>query len=50
MVKEYVEHRDGGYFLKGARVSLDSVVESGRFQRFRTMIGSFAAYEHEVTI
>jgi uncharacterized protein (DUF433 family) len=26
MVKEYVEHRDGGYFLKGARVSLDSVV------------------------
>jgi uncharacterized protein (DUF433 family) len=26
MVKEYVEHRDGGYFITGARVSLDSVV------------------------
>ena len=25
-------------------------VESGRLQRFRTMAGSFAAYEHEVTI
>jgi uncharacterized protein (DUF433 family) len=26
MVKEYVEQREGGYFIKGARVSLDSVV------------------------
>jgi hypothetical protein len=25
-------------------------VESGRFQRFRTVAGSFSAYEHEVTI
>jgi hypothetical protein len=25
-------------------------VESGRIQRFRTMAGSFVAYEHEVTI
>jgi aspartyl protease len=25
-------------------------VESGRLQRFRTIVGSFAAYEHEVTI
>src|SRR5689334_1652814 len=25
-------------------------VESGRHQRFRTIAGSFAAYEHEVTI
>ncbi len=25
-------------------------VESGRLQRFRTVAGSFAAYEHEVTI
>ena len=24
--------------------------ESGRLQRFRTMTGSFAAYEHEVTL
>ncbi len=24
--KEYVEQRDGGYFVKGTRVSLDSVV------------------------
>jgi len=24
--KEYVEQRDGGYFIKGTRVSLDSVV------------------------
>ena len=26
MVKEYVERRAGGYFIKGSRVSLDSVV------------------------
>jgi uncharacterized protein (DUF433 family) len=26
MGKEYVEQRDGGYFIKGVRVSLDSVV------------------------
>ena len=26
MGKEYIEQRDGGYFVKGARVSLDSVV------------------------
>lgn len=26
MGKEYVEQRDGGYFIKGARVSLDSLV------------------------
>ena len=25
-------------------------VESGRLQRFRTVAGSFAAYEHEVTV
>lgn len=25
-------------------------VESGRLQRFRTVAGSFAAYEHEITI
>ena len=25
-------------------------VESGRLQRFRTVAGSFAAYQHEVTI
>ena len=25
-------------------------VESGRLQRFRTVAGSFSAYEHEVTI
>lgn len=25
-------------------------VESGRLQRFRTVVGAFAAYEHEVTI
>ena len=32
----------------GEMLGLD--VESGRFQRFRTVAGSFAAYEHEVTI
>jgi hypothetical protein len=32
----------------GEMLGLD--VESGRLQRFRTMTGSFAAYEHEVTI
>ena len=26
MVKEYVEQRDGGYFINGARVLWDSVV------------------------
>lgn len=26
MTTEYVEERDGGYFLKEARISLDSVV------------------------
>ncbi len=26
MAKEYVEQRDGGYFITGTRVSLDSVV------------------------
>ncbi|MGA2149318.1 MAG: hypothetical protein ABSH49_30635 [Bryobacteraceae bacterium] len=29
---------------------LGLAVESGRLQRFRTMAGSFAAYQHEVTI
>jgi uncharacterized protein (DUF433 family) len=28
MVKEYIEQRDGGYFIAGSRVSLDSVVYS----------------------
>ena len=32
----------------GEMLGLD--VESGRLQRFRTVVGSFAAYEHEVTI
>ena len=32
----------------GEMLGLD--VESGRLQRFRTVAGSFAAYEHEVTI
>ena len=26
MAKEYVEDRDGGYYIQGSRVSLDSVV------------------------
>jgi uncharacterized protein (DUF433 family) len=26
MAREYIEQRDGGYFIKDARVSLDSVV------------------------
>ena len=26
MANEYIEQRDGGYFIKGARVSLDSLV------------------------
>jgi len=28
MTKEYIEQRDGGYFIKGTRVSLDSAVYS----------------------
>jgi uncharacterized protein (DUF433 family) len=27
MVKDYVEERDGGYYLAGTRVSLDSIVQ-----------------------
>jgi uncharacterized protein (DUF433 family) len=27
MVKDYVEERNGGYYLAGTRVSLDSIVE-----------------------
>ncbi len=26
MAKEYVEKRDGGYYIAGTRVSLDSIV------------------------
>ena len=26
MAKEYIEHRDNGYFIDGTRISLDSVV------------------------
>jgi uncharacterized protein (DUF433 family) len=28
MAKDYVEQRDGGYFIEGTRVSLDSVVHA----------------------
>ena len=28
MAKEYIERRNGGYFVKGTRVSLDSVVHA----------------------
>jgi uncharacterized protein (DUF433 family) len=28
MIKEYVEERNGGYFIAGTRVSLDSVVHA----------------------
>ncbi|AFZ43376.1 protein of unknown function DUF433 [Halothece sp. PCC 7418] len=28
MTKEYIEKRDGAYFIKGSRVSLDSIVYS----------------------
>jgi uncharacterized protein (DUF433 family) len=28
MAKEYIEHRNGGYFIEGTRVSLDSVVHA----------------------
>jgi uncharacterized protein (DUF433 family) len=28
MAKDYVEHRNGGYFIEGTRVSLDSVVHA----------------------
>jgi uncharacterized protein (DUF433 family) len=30
MSKEYIEERDGGYFINGTRVSLDSVVYAFR--------------------
>ena len=26
MSREYIEHRDGGYWIAGSRVSLDSIV------------------------
>lgn len=28
MAKDYVEHRNGGYFIEGTRISLDSVVQA----------------------
>ena len=28
MAKEYIEQRDGGYFITGTRISLDSVVSA----------------------
>jgi uncharacterized protein (DUF433 family) len=28
MAKDYVEYRDGGYFIEGSRISLDSVVHA----------------------
>lgn len=28
MTKEYIDKRDGAYFIKGSRVSLDSIVYS----------------------
>jgi uncharacterized protein (DUF433 family) len=28
MAKDYIEHRNGGYFIEGTRVSLDSVVQA----------------------
>jgi uncharacterized protein (DUF433 family) len=30
MTKEYVEERDGGYYVAGSRVSLDSIVHAFR--------------------
>ena len=30
MVKEYVQQRDGGYYVAGSRVSLDSIVHAFR--------------------
>lgn len=30
MAKDYVEHRDGGYYVAGTRVSLDSIVHAFR--------------------
>jgi hypothetical protein len=37
-------------FERKAAEYLGLDVESGRLQRFRTVAGSFAAYEHEVTV
>lgn len=31
MAKEYVENRDGGYYVAGTRVSLDSIVYEFRY-------------------
>jgi uncharacterized protein (DUF433 family) len=30
MAKEYIEHRDGNYYIAGTRVSLDSIVHAFR--------------------
>jgi len=48
MAKDYVEQREGGYFIEGTRVSLDSVVLS--FLRGESIEGiaeSFPALELE---
>ena len=57
MSKDYVEQRDGGYFLNGTRVSLDSIVyaflrgespegiaESFPFLRFEEIFGALTFY------
>lgn len=30
MIKEYIEHRNGGYYIAGKRISLDSIVYAFR--------------------
>jgi uncharacterized protein (DUF433 family) len=30
MIKEYIEQRDGGYYIKGKRIALDSIVYAFR--------------------
>lgn len=37
-------------FERGYAELLGLIVESGRLQRFRTITGSFSAYQHEVTL
>jgi uncharacterized protein (DUF433 family) len=49
MLKEYVEQRDGGYYLSGTRVSLDSMVHAfHRGESPETICQNFDALSLEV--
>ena len=46
MAREYVEQRDGGYWIAGTRVSLDSIV----YPFLRGSRGCFRLCSHPLTL